>query len=83
MSNHLRVAVLVCDTPIQPVLEQYGDYYAIFQALMKQGFKDLELSDEVDVEFSGYHVVNNPQFPKLQDYDALLMTGSSEFSLQI
>ncbi|OGE56143.1 hypothetical protein PENARI_c003G10804 [Penicillium arizonense] len=76
MSNHLRVAVLVCDTPIQPVLEQYGDYYAIFQALMKQGFKDLELSEDIDVEFSGYHVVNNPEFPELQDYDALLMTGS-------
>jgi GMP synthase (glutamine-hydrolysing) len=79
MPNCLRIAVLVCDTPIQPVLDQYGDYYDIFQGLLKQGLNDLELPDEIDVQFSGYHVVNNPQFPNLRDYEALIMTGSSEF----
>ncbi|KAJ5301499.1 hypothetical protein PENANT_c009G07360 [Penicillium antarcticum] len=76
MSSSLRIAVLVCDTPVQPVLEKYGDYYAIFQGLLKQGFQDLELPEELDVQFSGYHVVENPQFPELHDYDAVLMTGS-------
>lgn len=83
MSSSLRIAVLVCDTPVQPVLEKYGDYYAIFQGLLKQGFQDLELPEELDVQFSGYHVVENPQFPELHDYDAVLMTGSSELSQQI
>ena len=79
-SNRIHAAVLVCDTPIQPVLDKYGDYYAMFQALLRQGFKDLEISGgpkDIIVEFSEHQVVGNSRFPDLENVDAILMTGSS------
>jgi hypothetical protein len=76
---HLHVAILVCDTPIQPVLQKYGDYFTMFQDLLHQGFElDLprEKSGEIVVECSEYKAVDN-EFPDLAKVDALLLTGSS------
>ncbi|KAJ5399301.1 hypothetical protein N7465_009790 [Penicillium sp. CMV-2018d] len=78
-SIRIHVAILVCDTPIQPVLTKYGDYYAIFQALLRQAFKDLEISEEcndITVEFSEHQMVDNDRFPDLEKVDAVLLTGS-------
>ncbi|OQE11074.1 hypothetical protein PENVUL_c003G01697 [Penicillium vulpinum] len=75
----IHIAILVCDTPIQPVLKKYGDYFAIFQDILRQGFKDLERSEklkDITVEFSEYHMMGNNRFPDLQDVDAILLTGS-------
>lgn len=79
-SIRIHVAILVCDTPIQPVLRKYGDYYAIFQALLRQAFKDLEISEkfnDITVEFSEHQMVDNNQFLDLEKVDAVLLTGSS------
>jgi GMP synthase (glutamine-hydrolysing) len=78
-SIRIHVAILVCDTPIQPVLDKYGDYYAMFQALLRQGFKDLEISksQKIMVEFSEHRMVDNSQFLDLENVDAVLLTGSS------
>jgi hypothetical protein len=78
-SIRIHVSILVCDTPIQPVLDKYGDYYAMFQALLRQGFKDLEISESKDimVEFSEHQMVDNSRFPDLENVDAVLLTGSS------
>jgi GMP synthase (glutamine-hydrolysing) len=78
--NRIHIAILVCDTPIQPVLRKYGDYFAIFQDLLRQAFKDLEISEEfkdITVEFSEYYMVDNNQFLDLENVDAVLLTGSS------
>ncbi|KAJ5582176.1 hypothetical protein N7535_000796 [Penicillium sp. DV-2018c] len=76
----LRTAILVCDTPIQPVLQKYGDYFTMFQDLLRQGFEDLDLSKEkksgeVVVEFSEHKAIDS-EFPDLAGVDALLLTGS-------
>ncbi|OQE95486.1 hypothetical protein PENNAL_c0002G07517 [Penicillium nalgiovense] len=78
-SIRIHVAILVCDTPIQPVLRKYGDYYAMFQTLLRQGFKDLEISEEskdIMIEFSEHQMVGNSRFPDLENVDAILLTGS-------
>lgn len=79
-SIRIHVAILVCDTPIQPVLRKYGDYFTIFQALLRQAFKDLEISEQfkdITVEFSEHQMVHNNQFLDLEKVDAVLLTGSS------
>jgi hypothetical protein len=81
-SIRIRVAILVCDTPIQPVLRKYGDYFTIFQALLRQAFKDLEISEklkDITVEFSEHQMVDNNRFLDLEKVDAVLITGSSTF----
>lgn len=81
LNIRIHIAILVCDTPIQPILRKYGDYFAMFQELLEQGFKDLYSSEaephEVTVEFSKYQIVDSNQFPDLGNVDAVLLTGSS------
>ncbi|OQE46536.1 hypothetical protein PENCOP_c001G08450 [Penicillium coprophilum] len=75
----IHIAILVCDTPIQPIVRKYGDYFAMFQDLLRQGFKDLERSEElkdVTVEFSEHHMVGSNRFLDLENIDAILLTGS-------
>ncbi|KAJ5468136.1 Aldehyde/histidinol dehydrogenase [Penicillium sp. IBT 31633x] len=81
LNIRIHIAILVCDTPIQPILRKYGDYFAMFQELLEQGFKDLYSSEaephEVTVEFSKYQIVDSNQFPDLGNVDAVLLTGSN------
>ncbi|KAJ5163816.1 Aldehyde/histidinol dehydrogenase [Penicillium coprophilum] len=75
----IHIAILVCDTPIQPIVRQYGDYFAMFQTLLGQGFKDLERSEELEdvkVEFSEHQMVGSSRFLDLENIDAILLTGS-------
>ena len=79
-SIRIHIAILVCDTPIQPILRKYGDYFAIFQDLLRKALKDLEISEkskDIIVEFSEHQMVNNNRFLDLENVDAVLLTGSS------
>jgi GMP synthase (glutamine-hydrolysing) len=80
----LHVAILVCDTPIKPVLTKYGDYFRLFQELLRRGFNDLDLSEEkfneIRVEFSEHQMVGTDRFPSLENIDAVVITGSSKSS---
>lgn len=80
MTRSLRIAVLECDTPIAPVKERLGGYGDIFTRLLNKG---LEASGDsrVDIkEISKWHVVDNPVYPDPEEYDALLLSGSSMYS---
>ena len=81
--NKFRFALLICDTPIPPVLERYGDYHAIFTAFMRASIPD-DKKESVDFEMDGYDVVKAMQYPaeeKLDNgyYDAALITGSGGY----
>ena len=76
MSRTLRIAVLECDTPIPPVVAEFGNYGDIFERLLKKAVQTSNNSN-VDVEVGKWHVVDNPVFPNPNDYDAFLLTGSS------
>jgi hypothetical protein len=79
MVQTLHIAVLECDTPIDPVRERYGPYYGnLFQTLLNTGFTTI--GSAVDLEVSHWDVVTSSVFPDLDKTDALVLTGSSRFT---
>lgn len=80
MRPPLRIAILETDTPVPKVDEKYGGYGGVFTALLKAGADALGepgLSSKEGLEISAYDVVNKQEYPKLDDVDAVLLTGSS------
>ncbi|KAJ5152729.1 uncharacterized protein N7482_009207 [Penicillium canariense] len=77
MTRALRIAVLECDTPIPPVKERLGGYGDIFTRLLNQGLQSSNNSTIKIQEISRWHVVDNPVYPNPNEYDALLLSGSS------
>jgi hypothetical protein len=75
MARTLRVAVLECDTPIDPVRERYGSYGNLFQTLLETGFETLGAAVELDV--TKWDAVAASRFPDPEETDALVLTGSS------
>ncbi|CAG9986753.1 unnamed protein product [Clonostachys byssicola] len=76
-----RVAVLECDTPIQPVLEAVGNYGKIFESFLKKGLEAAKHDDgidgaDVDLRVTMTNVVNFEELPEPDDVDAVLLTGS-------
>ncbi|KAI0746716.1 class I glutamine amidotransferase-like protein [Daedaleopsis nitida] len=73
--NKYRIAVLLCDTPIQPVLSALGDYGAIFRTLF---LKSLESESDTEFVADAFDVRNRLEYPENIDlYDAVLLTGSA------
>lgn len=83
MKPPFRIAVLECDTPLPDVVNEFGTYGPIFERLLKAGADGLGQPDVItskDLQVSFYHVVDNEEaYPSLDDVDAVLLTGSSEF----
>ena len=66
-----RIAILKADNPV------FGDYFLIFGRLLNLGAKRLGIP-ESDLETSDYDVTaDDVVYPKLEDIDAILITGSS------
>lgn len=72
MSRPLRIAVLECDTPIQPVVDKFGNYGEIFERLLTNA-----AGSSVNMEISKWNVVGNPIYPNPNEVDAFLLSGSS------
>jgi hypothetical protein len=78
----LRIAVLECDTPIGNTKEKYGGYGNLFKELLHNGVKEVREKDSIEVpelDVRKYDVVNDELYPKLEDVDAVLLSGSREF----
>ncbi|KAJ5999412.1 hypothetical protein N7451_007222 [Penicillium sp. IBT 35674x] len=71
MSRPLRIAILECDTPIQPVVDKFGNYGAIFERLLTNA-----AGSTVNMEISKWNVVGNPIYPNPNEVDAFLLSGS-------
>ncbi|KAF2017273.1 class I glutamine amidotransferase-like protein [Aaosphaeria arxii CBS 175.79] len=83
MSNVFRVAVLECDTPIDPVKEKYGTYGDIFSRLLNNGLSNLEgLKSKPTLDVSKWDVVDKQEYPELSEIDGILMTGSKHDSFE-
>ncbi|KAA8652454.1 hypothetical protein EYZ11_005080 [Aspergillus tanneri] len=80
MRPPLRIAVLECDTPPDKINTKYGGYVGVFTSLLHESTKALRQSDRLDPEsgldITGWDVVTAQEYPKLEDVDALLLTGS-------
>ncbi|PWY66810.1 class I glutamine amidotransferase-like protein [Aspergillus sclerotioniger CBS 115572] len=74
----LRVAVLECDTPIDPIKAKYGTYGDIFDNHLKEG---LERIGDVELQLTRFDVVQPfPEYPKPDDFDVVHLSGSKHDS---
>lgn len=74
----LRLAILECDVPIQPVLAARGTYGDIFEKVLDQSVHEHEKrQDGLEIEISKWDVVNGVKYPNMNEIDGLLITGSS------
>jgi len=69
----LRLAVLLCDTPLPPVLKDDGDYHKIFDTWLRS------VSPPVDFTLEAFDVVKKMEYPPIgAKYDGILLTGSGQ-----
>ncbi|KAK5688454.1 hypothetical protein LTS10_000432 [Elasticomyces elasticus] len=79
MQQPLKIAVLECDEPIGRTKDKYGGYGNVFKALLDSGADLIEDKDGVkrpELDIRKYDVVNAEVYPKLEDIDGVLLTGS-------
>lgn len=76
----VRLALLVCDTPIPVVAEAHGNYHGIYDTWLKASNVA-----GVPYKLTPFDVVNHPEtYPNPEEIDAVIVTGSgSRFSLSI
>lgn len=76
----IRVALLVCGTPIPAVAEPYGEYPAIFNNLLQDGLKELKerktVGPDTELVLEGFDVREDKYPERLSDYDGILISGS-------
>lgn len=70
----IRLAILLCDTPLPPILEEHGDYQKIFD-------RWLRITSPVDFTLDAFDVVHKMEYPPEDaKYDAIILTGSGKRS---
>ena len=72
----LRIAVLECDTPLTRTQAKYGGYGGVFTSLLTAAAEELGLPT-VALNISNWDVVSRQEYPRLEDVDGVLLTGSS------
>ena len=75
-SSTIRLALLLCDTPIPPVLAKHGDYREIFDNWLKR-------TPLADSEFAldSFDVVNEMKYPPEDvKYDGIILTGAGRWT---
>jgi hypothetical protein len=81
MHTPLRIAVLECDTPLDNINRRYNGYGGVFRVLLQASAISLNqperLDPETGLEVTAWDIVNDDKYPKLEDVDAVLLTGSS------
>jgi len=83
MKLPLRIAILMCDSPMHLTAERYGSYGGVFRALLEKSSESLK--DEIPgiengLKLTSWNVYQVEEYPKLEDIDAILITGSSKMS---
>jgi hypothetical protein len=80
MRPPLRIAILECGEPSKKTRETIGGYGEIFRILLEKGSCDLNepmLSPKDGLDLTYWGVEKEDKYPKLDDIDAVLLTGSS------
>ncbi|EAS35315.3 GMP synthase [Coccidioides immitis RS] len=77
----LRIAVLECDEPLTNTKAKYGGYGGVFEALLRASATALDvpykINPDSDLQISKWDIVNKSDtYPKLEDIDAVLITGA-------
>lgn len=79
MPRVFRVAVLECDKTIEPVRANRGQYVDIFRSLLTRALESE--GHDIHLEVSQWDVVASQSYPRPEDFDGLLLSGSSMFSV--
>ncbi|KXG47554.1 Glutamine amidotransferase type 1 [Penicillium griseofulvum] len=86
MHPPLRIAVLECDTPLEKINRRYNGYGGVFRVLLNASAKALNQPERLDpesgLEITAWDIVNDDKYPKLEDVDAVLLTGSRHNSFE-
>ncbi|KAG8862365.1 hypothetical protein FS842_004944 [Serendipita sp. 407] len=74
----LRIALLVNDTPVQPVVDAFGEYPQIYERWLSES----KPSEDVAFRMTSFDVVNHPGvYPNPDEYDGIVLTGSGAHAL--
>ena len=83
-TKQLRLALLVCDTPIQTVREKYGTYLDVFKSFLDNSLSsNSEALGTIEWTLEGFDVVQGV-YPSPSDlegdnaFDGILITGSCD-----
>ncbi|KAF7596366.1 hypothetical protein BBP40_002110 [Aspergillus hancockii] len=83
MRPPLRIAVLECDTPVENVHAKYTGYHGVFSRLLRQSANALgSLDPETGLDITRWDVVLKQEYPRLNDVDVILLTGSKHDSFE-
>ncbi|KAF9894694.1 hypothetical protein FE257_006584 [Aspergillus nanangensis] len=86
MRPPLRIAVLECDTPVDKVDAKYNGYHGVFSVLLRESAQALDqpelLDPDTGLDISRWDVVSKQEYPRLDDVDAILLTGSKHNSFE-
>jgi hypothetical protein len=82
MATKLRLALLICDTPIPNVLQHEGDYYKVYGNYLQRSLDVYQKDNKEKIEYQldGYDVRFKEEYPNLDNYDGIVITGSGESS---
>ncbi|KAI9840341.1 MAG: hypothetical protein M1837_001759 [Sclerophora amabilis] len=82
----LRIAILECDTPLDGTRAKYGSYGGVFTALLRAAAaasfdedpaSTLGPPPDYGLDISRFDVEKVEQYPRVEDVDAVLLTGSN------
>ncbi|TAQ91580.1 hypothetical protein B7494_g50 [Chlorociboria aeruginascens] len=79
----LRIAILETDTPLESIRAKHGTYGEIFTRLLQSaadGLSHPALSSTAGLALTSWDVVTEQRYPRLEDIDAILMSGSKHNS---
>ncbi|KAF9382476.1 hypothetical protein CPC16_009321 [Podila verticillata] len=78
--NTIRLALLVCGTPIPSILEVHGDYPDIFRGLFQAGLDQLKEQGAIDPKtqlvLAGFDV-REGIYPRAKEWDGIVISGSA------
>ena len=70
--------MLKADVLLPEITERFGDYGPIYKRLLLAGASHIDFPER-NLEIKDYDVIENPVYPKLEDVDAIVISGSSEY----
>jgi len=78
----LRLALLICDTPILPIREKHGTYLEIYTTYLHKSLLATDRTTTIEFTLEGYNVVEG-NYPKNEEltgdnaFDGIIITGSA------
>ena len=72
-TKSLRLALLVNDTPVDPVIKEFGKYPQIYERWLEES----KPAKDVTFQLDSFNVFEDQiVYPNAEEYDAIILTGS-------